>query len=88
MTLAEIRNDLERIRERWRSGTGAEQQRDRVLLDDLLGELDDPGADPSASAEAVDQLRCRIEILMDEIDISRGIEPPPITGYSESDMNP
>jgi len=28
-------------------------------------------------------MRARIEILMDEIDISLGIEPPPIAGYAD-----
>jgi hypothetical protein len=74
MTLPEIREDLEQIRERWRSGTAGERKRDLLYLDDLLGELDDLPADSFELTEAVDQLRGRVEILMDQIEISLGIE--------------
>jgi len=51
-------------------------------LDDLLGELDDVGTgSPGTTAEMVEEFRGRVEILMDEIEISLGIEPPPITGF-------
>jgi hypothetical protein len=63
------------------------RQRDLVLLDDLLGELDDLPTNSQSSTEAVDQVRGRVEILMDEIEISLGIEPPPITGYADPDLN-
>jgi hypothetical protein len=32
--------------------------------------------------------RGRIEILMDEIETSLGIDPPPITGYADFDLDP
>jgi hypothetical protein len=35
----------------------------------------------------VEELRGRVEILMDEIEISLGIEPPPITGLSDIDAD-
>lgn len=82
-----IAGDLEEIRERWRSGTAAERRRDLMFLDDLLGELDDLPTESSQFADAVDELRGRIEILMDEIEISLGIEPPPITGDAEPDLD-
>lgn len=84
MTLADIRNKLEHINEVWRAETANEQKADLVELDDLLGELDDLDEDDAADeSEQVDELRARIEILMDEIDISLGIEPPPIVGYPD-----
>jgi hypothetical protein len=35
----------------------------------------------------VEELRGRVEILMDEIEISLGIEPPPITGFPDIDAD-
>ena len=89
VTLVEIREHLEGIRERWRSGTTVERQSDLVHLDGLLGELDDLRVEPDAVADAeeVDQVRGRIEILMDEIEISVGVEPPPMTGFSDWDRD-
>lgn len=88
VTLSEIQHDLDRIFERWRLQTSTEQHSDLTFLDDLLGELDDLEPDSTAvTAEMVDELRGRIEILMDEIDISLGIEPPSITGYSDTDSD-
>lgn len=85
MMLAEVLDQLEHISDVWRSETADRQKLDLVVLDDLLGELDDMGSDTSADAERIDELRGRIEILMDEIDISLGIEPAPIAGYEETD---
>ena len=67
----------------WRAETANEQKVDLADLDDLLGELDDLDADTAAESEGIDEMRARIEILMDEIDISLGIEPPPIAGYAD-----
>jgi hypothetical protein len=84
MTLADIRNKLEHISSVWRAETANEQKMDLADLDDLLGELDDLDADAAdAESESIDEIRGRIEILMDEIDISLGIEPPPIAGYAD-----
>jgi hypothetical protein len=84
MTLVEVRNKLEHISEVWRAETASEQKMDLVDLDDLLGELDDLEADTAAAeSERIDEIRARIEILMDGIDISLGIEPPPIAGYAD-----
>lgn len=44
-------------------------------LDDLLGELEGMQADSAGTPESIDELRARIEILMDEIDISLGLNP-------------
>ena len=85
--LAEIEGELADIREGWRSETTTGKRRDLVILDDLLGELDELSAGSSASIEAVDQVRGGIEILMDEIEISLGIEPPPVTGYADLDVD-
>jgi len=81
--LAEIRDQLEHISAVWRSETADEQKLDLVVLDDLLAKLDDMYSDTSSDAEQAEELRGRIEILMDEIDISLGIEPAPIAGYEE-----
>jgi hypothetical protein len=83
MTLADIRNKLEHISEVWRAETSNEQKVDLADLDELLGELDDLDADTAAESERIAEIRARIEILMDEIDISLGIEPPPIAGYAD-----
>ena len=84
MTFADIRNKLEHISEVWRAETAKEQKVDLADLDDLLGEVDDLDADTvAAQSEGIDEMRARIEILMDEIDISLGIEPPPIAGYAD-----
>lgn len=83
MTLAEIEDQLERISERWRSPTAAEQRRELVELDELLGQLDTD----LVAADTVDEVRGRIEIPTDEIEIRLGIEPPPITGLSDSDFD-
>jgi ribosome assembly protein YihI (activator of Der GTPase) len=83
MTLADIRTRLDHISEVWRAETANEQKTELTDLDDLLGELDDLDAVGAAELEKVDELRGRVEILMDEIDICLGIEPPPIAGYTD-----
>ena len=88
MTLIEIEDEVNQIVGRWRSQTSTEQRNDLSFLDDLLGELDDVDTDPArSSAEMVDELRGRIEILMDEIEISLGIDPTPITGLADFDTD-
>ncbi len=88
MTLAQIRETLEHISHDWRSGTTAEQKSDLTDLDDLLGRLDDMQTTTTADAEALDELRGRIEILIDEIDIGLGIEPAPIPGLADLEAEP
>ncbi len=68
MTLTEIEDRFEQISEQWLSDTRFEKQRDLADLDDLLGELDDVAAASPAVARTVDELRGRVEILMDDID--------------------
>ena len=88
MTLSEIEDEVDQTVGRWRSQTSTEQRNDLLFLDDLLGELDDINTSPAGTAaELVEQLRGRIEILMDEIEISLGIEPPPITGLTDIDAD-
>ena len=60
-----------------------------AYLDDLLAELEDLEPDDNTlGIDAFRELRGRIEILMNEIEISLGIEPPSITGYSDTDPAP
>jgi len=88
VTLSEIEDEVDQTVGRWRSQTSTEQRNDLLFLDDLLGELDDINTSPAGTtAELVEQLRGRIEILMDEIEISLGIEPPPITGLTDIDAD-
>ena len=77
--LADIVTALDNISEVWRSETTVERRTDLADLDDLLARLEDMEPQTSAQAERIDELRARIEILMDEIEISLGTEPPPVT---------
>lgn len=52
----------------------------------LLGGLDELDTD-LVDADTVDEVRGRIEILMDEIEIRLGVESLPITGLSDSDID-
>lgn len=88
MTLAEIRGTLEHISDDWRSGTASEQKLDLADLDDLLGQLDDLESDARTDTETLGELRGRIEILMDEIEISLGIEPAPFPGLADLEADP
>ncbi len=78
MSLAEIVERLDQISQVWRSETSAEQRLDLADLDDLLEQLDEVEQETLGAAERIEELRGRIEILMDEIEISLGIEPPVI----------
>jgi ribosome assembly protein YihI (activator of Der GTPase) len=78
VSLAEIVERLDQISQVWRSDTSAEQRLDLADLDDLLEQLDEVEHETSSATERIDELRGRIEILMDEIEISLGIEPPVI----------
>ena len=86
MTLAEIREKLDQISEVWRSEAESEQETDLADLDDLLGQLDQLEPETPAETERVDELRARIEILMDEIEITLGIEPPAIYTPEELEL--
>ena len=77
--LADIVARLDHISEVWRSDTSDEQHTDLADLDELLARLDDIEPETAVEAERIDELRGRIEILMDEIEISLGTEPPPVT---------
>ena len=89
MSLAEIVERLDQISQVWRSDTSAEQRLDLVDLDDLLEQLDGVEQETLGATERTEELRGRIEILMDEIEISLGIEPPVIAsedaGESDED---
>lgn len=89
MTPVQMLEKLNHISEIWRSETSAEQRMDLRDLDRLLGWLDGmDDADTTAAAERIDELRGRIEILMDEIHISLGIEPPAILTPEDVDPAP
>ena len=81
--LADIVSRLDHISEVWRSDTSDEQHTDLADLDELLGRLDDIEPETAVEAERIDELRGRIEILMDDIEISLGTEPPAF--YSPED---
>ena len=49
---------------------------------------DDMRTATTADAEALDELRGRIEILIDEIDIGLGIKPAPIPGLADLEAEP
>ena len=83
--LADILTALDHISEVWRSETAAERRTDLADLDELLSRLDTIEPETAVEAERIDELRGRIEILMDQIEISRGIEPPAF--YSPEDLD-
>ena len=89
MSLAEIVERLDQISQVWRSDTSAEQRLDLADLDDLLEQLDEVEHETFSATERIDELRGRIEILMDEIENSLGIEPSVIAsedaGESDED---
>lgn len=78
MTLGTIKELVDHISETWRRGAPGDQRADLADLDAALAELEELEADSQSESEAIDQLRGRIEILMDEIDIALGIEPVPM----------
>lgn len=86
MTLAEVKEEVDHISETWRGGTAEQQRVELAQLDDALAELDDIYVDNSHTAEAVDDLRGRIEILMDEIEISLGLQPASLESTGETDL--
>ena len=79
ISLADILTALDQISEVWRSDTAVERRTDLADLDDLLARLDDMAPQTSAETERIEELCGWIEILMDEIEISLGTEPAPIT---------
>ncbi len=87
MSLAEIVERLDQISQVWRSETSAEQRLDLADLDDLLEQLDEVKQETLGAAEWIDELRARIEILMDEIESSLGIEPPVIASEDAGDSD-
>ncbi len=87
MSLAEIVERLDQISQVWRSETSAEQRLDLADLDDLLEQLDEVKQETLGAAERIDELRARIEILMDEIESSLGIEPPVIASEDAGDSD-
>ena len=87
MSLAEILERLDQISQVWRSDTSAERRLDLADLDDLLEQPDEVEQQTLGAAERIDELRGRIEILMDEIEISLGIEPPVIAAEDAGDSD-
>ena len=64
-----------------------EQRTDLADLDTLLGRLETIDPETAVEAERIDELRGRIEILMDEIEISLGIEPTVIASEDAGDSD-
>ena len=87
MSLAEIVEQLDQISQVWRSDTSAEQRLDLADLDDLREQLDEMEQETHDPAERIDELRGRIEVLMDEIEISLGIEPSVIASEDAGESN-
>lgn len=88
LTLAEVLGRVDLISEAWRAETADEQRMDLADLDELLGRLDEMEPETAAAAERIDEVRGRIEILMDEIEISLGLDPPPIFTPEDLDTDP
>lgn len=86
--LTDIMAGLDHISQLWRSDAAAEQRTDLAELAALLGRLDDTEPVTAGEAERIDELRGRIEILMDEIEISLGIEPPAFFSPEDLDTGP
>jgi ribosome assembly protein YihI (activator of Der GTPase) len=86
--LADVLCRLDHISEVWRSDTSDEQRKDLAGLDELLSRLD--GTEPATAGEVerIDELRGRIEIMMDEIEIGLGIEPPAFYSPEDRDNGP
>ena len=81
----EIKGEVDHISEAWRHGTAEDQRSELAQLDEAL--LSSTRSTSTASvAEAVDDLRGRIEILMDETEIILGLEPAPIEGIEELEI--
>ena len=87
MTLAEIHDKLAHISGVWRSEMASEQRIELADLDDCLAELDDMDTATAGDGENLDELRGRIEILMDEIEIMLGLEPPAIIPPEDYDLD-
>ena len=85
MTIAQIMELVDHISETWRDSAPAEQHTDLADLDAALAELDEIEIDSQTASEAVEELRGRVEILMDEIDIALGVEPAPMDSPDEAD---
>jgi hypothetical protein len=87
VSMAEIVERLDQISQVSRSETSAEQRLDLADLDHLLEQLDGVEQETLGAAERIDELRGRIEVLMDEIEISLGIEPPVIAAEDAGDSD-
>ena len=96
--LTDILARLGHISELWRSDTAAEQRTDLADLDAPQHPHRQRREGPpprstcvsfnTVEAERIDELRGRIEILMDEIEISLGIEPPAFFSPEDLDNGP
>jgi hypothetical protein len=75
MTLGEVKADVDHISQTWRGGSADLRQVELAQLDDVLAELDDIYVDNRPTAQAIDDLRGRIEIMMGEIAISLDLQP-------------
>jgi ribosome assembly protein YihI (activator of Der GTPase) len=64
----------------------SEQRIELADLDACLAELDEIETNAAADGDQLDELRGRIETLMDEIEIMLGMEPPDIIPPEDYDL--
>ena len=76
MTFIRIKEQVDHISETWRDGTPEELRTHLADLDTALSALRELETDSPDTTDLIDELCGRVEVLMDEIDISLGIEPP------------
>ena len=76
MTFIRIKEQVDHISETWRDGTPEELRTHLADLDTALSALEELETDSPDMTDLIDELRGRVEVLMDEIDISLGIELP------------
>jgi len=83
--LADIVARLDHISEVWRSGTWTNNAPTWLISTRFWAGSKPSTRETAVEAERIDELRGRIEILMDEIEIGVGIEPPAF--YSPEDLD-
>lgn len=87
MTLSRIKEQVDHISETWRDGTPVEVRTYLSDLDAALSALEGLETETPDASDLLDELRGRIDVLMDEIDISLGIEPPELADVPDEFNN-
>ena len=83
MTFIRIKEQVDHISETWRDGTPEELRTHLADLDTALSALRELETDSPDTTDPIDELRGRVEVLMDEFDISLGIELPASIGMPD-----